>query len=113
MGLMGFWHGIALHYIVYGFYHGLLLIATNWLDRRYQGNRLLNDPGLLWRGLSILITFHLVAFSFLIFSGRLFKPKSRVNAPDVLRAPSSRTRRGQNSPFQTGYNSALLERKYE
>jgi membrane protein involved in D-alanine export len=72
MGLMGFWHGIALHYIVYGFYHGLLLIVTNWLDRRYQGNRLLNDPGLLWRGLSILITFHLVAFSFLIFSGRLF-----------------------------------------
>ena len=72
MGLMGFWHGIALHYIVYGFYHGLLLIATNWLDRRYQGNRLLNDPGWLWRGLSILITFHLVAFSFLIFSGRLF-----------------------------------------
>ncbi len=72
MGLMGFWHGIALHYIVYGFYHGLLLIATNWLDRRYQGNRLLNDPRWLWRGLSILITFHLVAFSFLIFSGRLF-----------------------------------------
>ena len=72
MGLMGFWHGLALHYIVYGLYHGLLLVATNWLDRRYQGNRLLNAPGLLWRGLSILLTFHLVAFSFLIFSGRLF-----------------------------------------
>ena len=72
MGLMGFWHGIALHYIVYGFYHGLLLVATNWLDRRYPESRLLNDPGLVWRGLSILLTFHLVAFSFLIFSGRLF-----------------------------------------
>ncbi|MCC7119533.1 MAG: D-alanyl-lipoteichoic acid biosynthesis protein DltB [Anaerolineales bacterium] len=72
MGLMGVWHGLALHYIVYGLYHGALLVATNWLDRKYKGNRLLNDPGFFWRALSMLITFHLVAFSLLIFSGRLF-----------------------------------------
>jgi membrane protein involved in D-alanine export len=72
MGLMGLWHGLAWQYIVYGLYHGVLLVVTSWLDRRYKGNRLLNDNGLLWRGLSILITFHLVAFGILIFSGRLF-----------------------------------------
>lgn len=72
MGLMGLWHGLALHYIAYGLYHGALLVATNWLDRRYKGNRLLNDNGLLWRALSIIITFHLVAIGLLIFSGRLF-----------------------------------------
>lgn len=72
MGLMGVWHGLAWHYIVYGLYHGALLVITNWLDKKYKGNRLLNDNGFFWRALSIVITFHLVAFSLLIFSGRLF-----------------------------------------
>jgi len=72
MGLMGLWHGLALHYIVYGLYHGALLVITNWLDRKYKGNRLLNDNGFFWRALSIVITFHLVAIGLLIFSGRLF-----------------------------------------
>ncbi len=72
MGLMGVWHGTALHYIVYGLYHGVLLAATAWLNQRYKGNRLLNDKGFGWQAASIFITFHLIAFSFLIFSGRLF-----------------------------------------
>ncbi len=72
MGLMGLWHGIAWRYIVYGLYHGVLLVITSWFDKRYKGNRLLNDNGFFWRALSILITFNLVAFGILIFSGRLF-----------------------------------------
>ena len=72
MGLMGVWHGTTLNYIVYGFYHGTLLALTDWLNRRYKGNRLLNDKGWGWQAASIFITFHLIAFSFLIFSGRLF-----------------------------------------
>jgi membrane protein involved in D-alanine export len=72
MGLMGFWHGIELHYIAYGFYHAILLITTNWLDRKFKGNRLLNDSGNFWHALSVLITFHLIAVGLLIFSGRLF-----------------------------------------
>jgi membrane protein involved in D-alanine export len=72
MGLMGLWHGTALNYIVYGLYHGVLLSATDWLNRRYKGNRLLNDNGLIWQTASVLLTFHLVAFGLLIFSGRLF-----------------------------------------
>jgi membrane protein involved in D-alanine export len=72
MGLMGLWHGTSLNYLVYGLYHGILLALTAWLDRRYKGNRLLNAKNPGWRAASILLTFHLVAFSFLIFSGRLF-----------------------------------------
>lgn len=72
MTLMGIWHGTALHYIIYGFYHGVLLMSTNWLDKKYKGNRLLNDSGLFWRALSMLITFHLVALGLLFFSARIF-----------------------------------------
>ena len=72
MGLMGVWHGTELHYIVYGLYHGVLLAVTAWLDRRYKGNRLLNSKAFVWQAASILLTFHLIAFSLLIFSGRLF-----------------------------------------
>lgn len=72
MGLMGLWHGTAAHYIVYGFYHAALLIGTNWVDKKYKNNRLLNDAGFKWRATSIVITFHLVAFGLLMFSGRLF-----------------------------------------
>ena len=72
MGLMGVWHGIALNYIVYGLYHGVLMALTDWLDHHHKRSRLLNDKGFGWQAASVLITFHLVAFSFLIFSGRLF-----------------------------------------
>lgn len=72
MGLMGLWHGTAWHYIVYGFYHGILLAATTWLDRRFKGNRLLNSKAFVWRAYSIVLTFHLIAFGLLIFSGKLF-----------------------------------------
>ncbi len=72
MGLMGIWHGTSINYLVYGLYHGVLLAATAALDRRYKGNRLINDNGVLWRAASILGTFHLISFGLLIFSGRLF-----------------------------------------
>ncbi len=72
MGLMGLWHGTSLNYLVYGLYHGVLLAVTAALDRRYKGNRLINDDRFVWRATSILLTFQLVAFGLLIFSGHLF-----------------------------------------
>lgn len=72
MGLMGLWHGTELHFLVYGLYHGVLLASTAAFDRAHRGNRLLNDNSLLWRSASILLTFHLIAFGLLIFSGRIF-----------------------------------------
>ncbi|WML26841.1 D-alanyl-lipoteichoic acid biosynthesis protein DltB [Neobacillus sp. OS1-33] len=69
--LMGVWHGLELHYIVYGLYHALLIISFDWFTRK-------NKKYSFWKknkwthAISIVITFHFVCFGFLIFSGRLF-----------------------------------------
>lgn len=71
-GLMGVWHGVALNYIVYGLYHAALLAGQDGLSRWNKQRKLLRGEGLAWRTASILLTFNLVCFGFLIFSGRLF-----------------------------------------
>jgi membrane protein involved in D-alanine export len=71
MGLMGLWHGTEWHYIIYGLYHGLLLILTNMLERANKKNKWVNESRPLYRALSIFVTFQLVCFGLLIFSGRL------------------------------------------
>ncbi|WP_026695621.1 D-alanyl-lipoteichoic acid biosynthesis protein DltB [Peribacillus kribbensis] len=69
--LMGVWHGLELHYIVYGLYHALLIISFDWFARK-------NKKYSFWKknkwthAISIVITFHFICFGFLIFSGRLF-----------------------------------------
>jgi membrane protein involved in D-alanine export len=67
MGLMGLWHGTEWRYLVYGLYHGGLLVCSDVLGRRG-----LWGEGPLWRAASVVITFHAVCLGFLIFSGRLF-----------------------------------------
>jgi membrane protein involved in D-alanine export len=69
-GLMGLWHGIEPHYLLYGLYHGTLLVGhdlfTRWnKPRRVWGN------GPLWRATGTLVTFHMVCLGFLLFSGRI------------------------------------------
>lgn len=71
MIVMGFWHGIEPHYIIYGFYHGILIVATDMLERKKFYRKMKNNNA--WNMLSTFITFNLVCFSFLIFSGYLFK----------------------------------------
>ena len=70
MGLMGLWHGVQLHYILYGLYHGALLTGNDLLSR-WNKRRNLWGEGLLWRAAGVFITFNLVCFGFLIFSGYL------------------------------------------
>lgn len=71
MTIMGFWHGLTLHYIVYGIYHGLLLALTDTFEKKskfykkYKNHR-------LFKLASWFITFQLVMFGFYIFSGKLF-----------------------------------------
>jgi membrane protein involved in D-alanine export len=69
-GLMGLWHGIAPHYIVYGFYQALLLstfhVFSNW-DKKHR----YWPDGPLSRTLAVFLTFNLVCFGLLIFSGRI------------------------------------------
>jgi membrane protein involved in D-alanine export len=69
-GLMGLWHGTEQHYIIYGVYHACLFTLYD-LFSRWNKQRQLWQTGRFWRLASILVTFHLVCFGFLIFSGRL------------------------------------------
>jgi membrane protein involved in D-alanine export len=69
-GLMGFWHGIEPFYLLYGAYHGVLLVGHD-LFARWNKARRVWGTGPLWRAAGILITFHLVCLGFLLFSGRI------------------------------------------
>ncbi len=69
-GLMGLWHGIELHYIIYGLYQATLLSAFHvYSSRKKDRGRLRASP--LQRALAVFITFQFVAFGLLIFSGRI------------------------------------------
>jgi len=69
-GLMGLWHGLALHFILYGLYHATLLSAYDWFSRWNKRTKRWGD-GPAWRVGNILLTFHAFAFSILLFNGRL------------------------------------------
>ncbi|MGZ7042424.1 MAG: MBOAT family O-acyltransferase, partial [Thermoanaerobaculia bacterium] len=66
-GLMGLWHGPSAHYLFYGLYHGLLIVGHTMITRPDRP-RSIRLPPFAAR----IVTFHLVCFGFLIFSGRLF-----------------------------------------
>jgi membrane protein involved in D-alanine export len=69
-GIMGVWHGLAWHYILYGLYHAALLSAYDWFARWNKEKKLWPD-GRLPRVIDILLTFHVFAFGLLLFSGKL------------------------------------------
>ncbi|MBO3063182.1 D-alanyl-lipoteichoic acid biosynthesis protein DltB [Mammaliicoccus fleurettii] len=68
--IMGIWHGIEIQYILYGLYHAFLFIAYGYFEQwRKKHPPKLNYK--LMNVIAILITFHSVAFGFLLFSGKL------------------------------------------
>jgi membrane protein involved in D-alanine export len=70
MSVMGIWHGLSSYYIIYGIYHGILLALTEIYQKKskfYQKHK----SKKWYRVLSWFVTFQLVMFGFLIFSGRL------------------------------------------
>ena len=79
MAIMGFWHGVTWYYVAYGVFHGLGLIVNDaWLRKKKILNKERKTKGLSplldnkWtQALGMVITFHVVMFSFLIFSGFL------------------------------------------
>ncbi len=78
MGLMGLWHGAALHYILYGLYHGALLVGHEVFGR-WNRRRVLWGEGPFWRAAGVVLTFQLVCFGFLLFSGRLTTPRASAS----------------------------------
>jgi membrane protein involved in D-alanine export len=72
-GIMGVWHGLAFHYILYGLYHAALLSFYDWFSRWNKTRKLLGES-VLQLFFNRLATFHAVAFGLLLFSGRLNPP---------------------------------------
>ena len=79
MLIMGFWHGVTWYYIAYGLFHGLgLVINDAWLRKKKSLNKERKKAGKAplpenrWIQLfGMVVTFHVIMFSFLIFSGFL------------------------------------------
>ena len=73
-GAMGFWHGTATHYLVYGVYHACLITAhdifARWNKPRPGAPGKVWGESLPWQIGGALVTFQAVCFGFLIFSGR-------------------------------------------
>lgn len=70
MTIMGIWHGLESHYIVYGLYHGVILAFTEIFQKKSKFYKEHKD-GLWYRLCSWFITLNLVMFGFLIFSGHI------------------------------------------
>ncbi|KAA8326020.1 MULTISPECIES: D-alanyl-lipoteichoic acid biosynthesis protein DltB [Leuconostoc] len=71
MLIMGFWHGLTWYYIAYGLFHGVgLVINDAWLRYKKKHNVPHNK---FTEILAIIITFHVVMISFLLFLGFLDK----------------------------------------
>lgn len=66
---MGIWHGIEWHYIIYGLYMALLMIAFEFLER-FNKQKHFWGNGRAWDMLARLLTLQFICFGLLIFSGR-------------------------------------------
>jgi alginate O-acetyltransferase complex protein AlgI len=69
MTLCGLWHGAALHFAVWGLYHGLALNAyRGWetLRTRLLGPRV-GPPHPIGRAIGTLVTFHVVCIGWVLF----------------------------------------------
>lgn len=70
MLVMGFWHGLTPDYIGYGLYHGVLLAANEWLQKRSAFYRAHKRKAWM-RALTWFATLQLVMLGFALFSGQI------------------------------------------
>ncbi|HWP97076.1 MAG TPA: MBOAT family O-acyltransferase [Syntrophomonadaceae bacterium] len=67
MAISGLWHGAAWVFAVWGMYHGLLLILHKLYGKVRARLRLPSRFEMLYKALSILITFHLICMGWVFF----------------------------------------------
>ena len=72
MFIMGAWHGLTASYLLYGLFHGLLLALNDLYEKKFRFYEKIKDH-FAYKVCSWFVTFHLVMFSFLIFSGRFLE----------------------------------------
>ncbi len=64
----GLWHGAAWTFVLWGVYHGLILVLHR-LAEPWLGSIRPTDPveAVCWKGLRIIVTFHLICVGWLMF----------------------------------------------
>ena len=71
MLVMGLWHGITSYYIIYGLYQGIALVLTDIYERKSKFYKKYKKQK-WFQCIQIIVTFNVVCFGLLIFSGYLF-----------------------------------------
>ncbi|NEZ47912.1 D-alanyl-lipoteichoic acid biosynthesis protein DltB [Clostridium niameyense] len=71
MLVMGIWHGVYIHYLIYGVYEGILLAGTDYFQKNSKFYKR-NKKKKWYKYVSVFVTFNLVCFGLLIFSGYLY-----------------------------------------
>ncbi|MDF7671734.1 D-alanyl-lipoteichoic acid biosynthesis protein DltB [Lactobacillus sp. ESL0701] len=69
--IMGFWHGLTWYYIVYGAFHATAIIINDYWIRFKKKHKEQIPSNKFTKWFAIFLTFNVVCFSFLIFSGFL------------------------------------------
>ena len=72
MIFMGFWHGLSWSYIAYGFYHGILMAAFEWYQKKSKFYKKYKQKT-AYKVVSWFVTMHLVMIGLLIFSGKPYE----------------------------------------
>jgi alginate O-acetyltransferase complex protein AlgI len=70
MVLGGLWHGAAWTFVIWGVYHGVLLLSYRAGERLKWFHNWINGPAVLARITSWLIMFHLTCYGWLVFRSR-------------------------------------------
>ena len=66
MLLGGLWHGAAWNFVIWGAYHGILVVITGWIKKTF-GDSSTKQKSLLNNFVQIFITFNLVCFGWVMF----------------------------------------------
>ena len=72
MVFMGFWHGLSWSYIAYGFYHGILMAAFEWYQKKSIFYKKYKQKT-AYKVVSWFVTMHLVMIGLLIFSEKPYE----------------------------------------
>ena len=72
MLVMGFWHGISVSYIAYGFYHGVLMSGFEIYQKKSTFYKKHKNKT-CYKLISWFVTMNLVMVGFFIFSGEPYK----------------------------------------
>jgi D-alanyl-lipoteichoic acid acyltransferase DltB (MBOAT superfamily) len=70
MVLGGLWHGAAWTFILWGFYHGLLLVGYRAADRMHWFREWVQGDGPAARLTSWFVMFHITCYGWLVFRSR-------------------------------------------